>query len=362
MRILEIAAGKGVNGAVLHCRLLVSQLAQRGHDVTLLCLPNSWIAKQVAGENIQVVHSDLRRWPADELRRIAALCRQQRIDVIHTHMTRASNFGVLLRWLARVPCVAAAQNRSLQFHWMWNDRVIACSETTRRYHRRFNLVRDANSRTVHNFIDEGRFDGLKPNVRKVLRRRWNVPETAPLMAVVGDVIARKGAIYLVRALPAILDRAPDARVLFVGPRYGTYDEKVCAEADKLQVAGNIIWLGLRRDVPRVLAASDVFVLPTLEDNLPLAILEAMRIGLPVVSTRVGGIPECVIPGVTGEIVPPRDPVALANALVPILLDRELRQQYSQAGRELVRQRFSASTQVPKIEAILDATARRPRAA
>jgi glycosyltransferase involved in cell wall biosynthesis len=277
-------------------------------------------------------------------------------------MTKAHNFGVLLRMIYGIPCAASGQNRSLQPHWMWNDRVIAVSEATRRYHRWFNLVPRNRIGVVHNFIDDGRFENLDFEARRRLRTAWGVGDNVPVMAVVGDVIARKGGIHLIRALPSILRQASDARVLMVGPQYGTYHQRVRREAERLRVADHVIWLGNRADIPSILAAAEVFVLPTLEDNLPLAILEAMAVGLPVVSTRVGGIPECVVSGVTGEVVRVRDPKALAAAIVPLLLDGELRRKYGAAGRTLVRERFSAATQVPQIEAILATLTDQQRAA
>ena len=103
MNIMEVIPGTRVNGAILHCLLLSRELARRGHRVTLVCRPDAWIASQATEQGIEVVPSDLHRWPTDELRRLARFVRQQQIDVIHTHTSRANFFGVLLRWLAVRP-------------------------------------------------------------------------------------------------------------------------------------------------------------------------------------------------------------------------------------------------------------------
>ncbi len=147
MKIMEIVSGAGADRATAHCLGLVRRLARRGHVVTVVCRRGAWIEEQLAagsghlGERIDVVESDLHRWPADELRRIARLAHQRRIEVVHTHMSRAHAFGVLLRWRSGLPCVATAQNCHVQLHWMFNDRVIAFSDTARRFHRSYNLVR-----------------------------------------------------------------------------------------------------------------------------------------------------------------------------------------------------------------------------
>ena len=93
-----------------------------------------------------MIRSDLHRWPFDELRRISRFVRQEKIDVIHTHTSRSNFFGILVRWLTGVPSVATAHSCHIQLHWMFNDWVIAVSESTRRYQRRYNLVRTAASR------------------------------------------------------------------------------------------------------------------------------------------------------------------------------------------------------------------------
>jgi len=356
MNILEIVSGIGVNGAIVHCWQVAHELTRRGHDVTLACYPEAMIGEQIVRDRIDVIRTDLHRWPGDELRRIADFCRDQRIDVVHAHTTRAHNFGALLRWMYGIPCVASAHNRLIQFHWMWHDQVIAVSEATRRYYRRLGLVRDRKIRTIHNFIDDSIAQKPMADARIRVRNRLGLDEKVPLVVMVGNIIARKGVIYLVQALPAILRSVPDAKILLVGESYGTYHETVRAEAERLQVADRLIWMGHQDDVGSVLAASDLFALSTLEDNFPLTILEAMMSGLPVVATRVGGIPECVFPGQTGELVPRKDVAAFADAVARLLLDPALRREYGAAGREVVRERFSPASQVPQVEAALAAAA------
>ena len=134
MRIMEVISGTAVNGAAVNCFEVLRALRARGHELTVVCRPNAWIAGQLAESNIdvEVIESSLRRWPPDELRRIAQLARDRRIQVVHTHMSSASFFGVLLRRLYGVPaCVATAHNRYIQLHWLFNDRVIAVSAKMR---------------------------------------------------------------------------------------------------------------------------------------------------------------------------------------------------------------------------------------
>ena len=366
MRIMEIVSGRGANGAITHCMLLARELARRGNEVTVVCYPDSWVGQQLATDPVDIVRSDLHRWPLDELRRVAAICRERGIEVVHTHMSRAHFFGILLRRLSRVPCVATAHNQYLQPHWVFNDQVIACSEATRRYHRRFNLVRKSRIQTIHNFIDEARFRDVDPAARARIRAEFKVADDQLLVGQIGTICPRKGQLHLVRALPTVLERFPETRLLLVGDRdarlYARYVQRVEREITRLGIGPQVIWGGFRRDVPEVLTALDVFVLASLVEMHPLSVLEAMAQAVPVVATAVGGIPETVTDGETGFLVPPANPAALAEALLSLLGDPRLRRQIACRGPELVNERFSPASQVPRIEAVLAAAARRGKGA
>ena len=360
MNILEIVSTTGVNGAIRHCWLLSSALVDRGHAVTFVCDPGSWLAAQAAGRGIDVVASDLHRWPIDELRRIAGVARQRRIDVIHTHMSRAHFFGVLLRWTSGIPCVATAHNRHFQLHWMFNDLVIAVSEATRRFHRRRNLVSPRRLVTIHNFVDERRITPAAPETRRRMRQSLGIDERWPLVGTVGDVVPDKGYPYLVEAVPRILAAVPEARFAFAGgeAEWPDYVARVKATADRLGVASRILWLGHRNDVPNLLAAMDLFVVASVEENFPLAMLEAMAAGLPVVATAVGGIPEGLRDGESGLLVPPRQSEPLADAAIRILSDPALARRFGDAGRRRVLTDFSLESQTARTEAALASVALR----
>ena len=355
MNILEIVSGAEVNGAVIHCLLLTRSLARRGHQVTLLCRPNAFIAEQLKDDNVTIYTSDMHRWPLDELKRVAALCRTRHIDIAHTHMTRAHNFGVCLRPFSHIPCVATAHSHIVQPHWIFNDHVIAVSDATRRFQRGRNFVRPQRIETVYGFMDYPRFAGVAPDARARIRQELGLDDDTPLLGLIGDIIVRKGQMYMVRALPRILKDAPKTRLAIVGePKRGTeYFHSVKAEAERLGVNDHILWLGHRNDIPQLMAALDVYVLASLDEMFPVAVLEAMASRCAIVATHVGGVPECVQDGQTALLIPPRDPDALARSILSLLHDPARRHTLGSQARTVAQAQFSVDSQTPRIEAVFE---------
>jgi glycosyltransferase involved in cell wall biosynthesis len=234
---------------------------------------------------------------------------------------------------------------------MFNDRVIAVSEATRRFHQRYNFVRPGRIDVVHNFIDEKRFHRATRDDGARLRAQLNLPEDALVLGCIGDVIPRKGLIHLIGALPRIIAAVPNTRLLCVGHEQRDYAARCRSAAEQLGVAPYITWTGSRSDIDIVMASLDVYVLPSLEENLPLSILEAMASGRPVVATAVGGIPECVVAERTGLLVPRGAEEALAEAVIRVLADPALRNSLGRSGRQRVSEGFSVDSQIARIERI-----------
>jgi glycosyltransferase involved in cell wall biosynthesis len=352
---MQIVSGTAINGAVSHCRTLSLELARAGHDVTLVSRPGSWLGQNLP-PRVRYLESSLRR-SFGELRRMSQLVRDGGYDVIHTHMSSAHYFGVLLRFLTGTPSVATAHRQCLQLHWMFNDRVIGCSNWASTYQRRVNRVRADRMQTVHNFADVDRFRALS-QIPGETRARLQLASSDRIIGYVGDLVERKGLQYLIRALPAILQRHPRALLLIAGssPEDTRYQQHLRAEASRSKVAERIRWLATRQDIPELMQIMEVLALPSLKENMPICVLEAMALGLPVVATRVGGIPEAVLHNETGLLVPPRNAAALGEALGTLLDSPELRERLGAHGRQRVDQDFSPARQIERIVAILQEAA------
>ena len=349
MKLMEIVSGDGVNGAIVHCLLVTRELARRGHSVTVLCRPDSWVRRELRSDPVEVIESDLHIRPLDELRRIVAMVHAKQIELVHTHMTSAHVFGLHVRWMGGPLCVATAHAHRRQWHWRLHDRVIAVSGATRRFHLDNNQVSEHRIEVIHNFVDYRRFAAVPPDARARMRASLKIDGSWPVIGFVGSVFVEKGWLDLVRVFSKVSAAIPNVRLLVVGDGPADYRSTLESEAARLGVSSRIIWTGRRFDIPEILSAIDLFVSPSHDEALPLTSLEAMAAGVAVVAAAVGGLPELVCARETGILIHPGDLDAMANAIIALLLDESRRKRLAEAGKRRAREHFSPERQVPRLE-------------
>lgn len=185
-----------------------------------------------------------------------------------------------------------------------------------------------------------------------------VPPGVPVVTLVAHMRPPKGQADAVQAWPQVLGQSPDARLLLVGD--GPIAADLRAQARALDVQDRVVFAGLRTDVAAIVRASTLALLPTYEEALPTALIEAAACGVPAVSTRVGGVPEVVDEGTTGLLVAPGDPGALASAVLELLSDPDRRRQMGLAARARAEEHFDADRWVRGLRSTYeDAVAGRP---
>ncbi|MFW3168577.1 glycosyltransferase family 4 protein [Geodermatophilus sp. CPCC 206100] len=259
-------------------------------------------------------------------------------DVFHCHVgTGAENWDGV-RLARRAGCPAVVQTQHLPFLLAHPrkrrayaraiegvDRLIAVSEGLRRTYERVGVPPERVT-TVPNGVAPLR----DPIGRPAARAALGLDPVQPVVLTVGRLTHMKGQEHLVDAVPELLARFPDLAVVLVGD--GPLREALEKRAAALGVGGAVRFAGHRTDARQLLAAADVFALPSRHEGMPLVALEAMEAGLPVVGTRVIGTEEVVVDGTTGALVRPGDPAALAGALARLLADPELRRCQGAGGR------------------------------
>ena len=342
-----------MNGALTYCKFITEQLVARGHEVTVLCRPDGWLQEHL-DPSIQVIESELNRTPK-ELRRVANWIRENNIELIHSHMSRGHAFGVLMKFLTRVPVIATAHSCSWQLHWRMNDFVIANSQATYDYHRRVNRIPESKMEKVFCFTDLDRFKQVTPLNVTIVKRQMRLKGDEFLVGVVGEVLARKGHLYLFQALKEIVEAVPNFKLVLLGrfQRDESYVKRLRGIQLKHKLHRRIKWLGLRSNVQDFMAAFDLTVVPSIEEPLGLVALESLAAGTPVIAARTGGLPEIVRPNENGLLVPPKDPGQLAKAVIALANSKAERERLGESGRQMVQREFDPVGLTHEVERIFE---------
>jgi glycosyltransferase involved in cell wall biosynthesis len=298
------------------------------------------------------------------LARLTGLFRRERVDVAHAYLFHPNVLAPIAGRLARVPVVVASK-RSLDRYparlprWACRlgnrlaDRVMINADAI----GRFVAAEEGCPRDKMVLIPNGvREEALAPPADgRGKRRELGLPLDAPVVGAVSRLAWKKGISHLVQATPRILESAPDARVVVAGD--GPLRGELLAEASALGVRDRVLFLGSRDDTVELMAAFDVFALPSVVEGMSNALIEAMAVGRPVVATDVGGNPEVVVDGQTGFVVPKAAPDQLAAAILKLLGAPELAAEMGAAGRRRVIQHYRVEAMARQIEAMYRALLR-----
>jgi glycosyltransferase involved in cell wall biosynthesis len=347
MKILHVECGRHLYGGAYQVLHLVRGLAARGH-VNLLACPLG-CALATAAASVADVHAMPMRGDLDLplVMRLHRLIRAHRPDVVHLHSRAGADLlGGLAARLARVSCVVTRRVDNPEPRWVvglkyrLHDRVIAISDGIAQVLRDRGLP-TAKLRVVRSAVDSAAYD--RPCARAQVAQRIGVPEDALLIGVVAQLIPRKGHALLLAALPSLVARHPDLQVLFFGQ--GPLAAGLESAIGEAGLAGRVRLVGFREDLADLLPCLDLLVHPAHMEGLGVSLLQAACAGVPIVASRVGGIPEAVHEGETGLLVPPGDVVALGAAIAALLGDPERRRVMGAAGKALMASAFSIDAMV-----------------
>ncbi|HXQ23485.1 MAG TPA: glycosyltransferase [Candidatus Acidoferrales bacterium] len=280
---------------------------------------------------------------------LLALCRHLRIRIWHGHGLKPNLIGLLLRrfhpmklvatthgWTvrgARLALYYAIDRRCLRFY----DHVISVSDDLHEWVRQLGVPAERCS-LVHNGIDEQAFRRQFPPPRSPLRGARQVPEDRLVIGAVGRLSAEKGFDVLIRALPAVLAHGTDVELWIAGE--GEARAALQALIERLGLSARVTLLGFVEDTVALFHAFDVFVLSSRREALPNVLLEAMAMSVPVVATRVAGVPAVIRDGDNGLLCAPGDSDGLAACVRRMAGDPTLRNRLAHAARQSIEQRFT----------------------
>ncbi len=353
LNLFQIDAGKEWRGGQRQSLFLAKELQKKSYPFKFYVQPGSPLHTKALEVDLPVIPLKMRsETDALAILRLAGYMKRHRCRLVHCHDAHSVAVGSAAASLAKVPLRVISRNVDFpikknflsQLKYTKNiDVIIAVSQGIKKV-----LVDGgidpALIKVIPDGIDYSPFDEAAAS--DYLRRELNFERDDFLVGIVAHLADHKGHKYLIRATEILKAKAPQIRVIIVGE--GPLRMELDNLVKQTHVEDIVFFLGFREDVPQILASLDLFVLSSYLEGMGSSILDAMASRLPVVATRTGGIPEVVVNGETGLLVPPKSPTALAKAILRIYGDKELGRRLGQKGYEVVHQKFSAEAMAAKV--------------
>jgi glycosyltransferase involved in cell wall biosynthesis len=373
LRVLHCRQGDRVWGPERQILQLAQHLPGVGIEMEIILL-RRWgldaephplaVQARAAGCRVFEVPARPRDLPAtlSILRRRLAHC-----DLLHTHEFKSDLIGwVAARSLGR-PWLATDHHLATDNDWRL--RLFAVADRLALPHARAVIVPSYSQaqrlarhipqhriHTVYHGIDAAAFAASAATERTRQRSRLDVGERQPVVSLFGRLEPIKGHSDLLQAAQIMLASRPDLQFWIVGE--GSLAASLQAQARQLGIEGAVRFLGYQHDVASLMAASDVVVLPSRHESFGIVLIEAMSLGKPIVASTAGSIPEVMLDGVHGYLVPPHHIEALSQRVLHLIANPLLAEQMGQAGRESVRQVFTVQKMVERLAAIYRQTSAR----
>ncbi|MEK7325404.1 MAG: glycosyltransferase [Chloroflexota bacterium] len=359
LHIAQMIGSLGIGGAQ-KLQITLAEAFQK-HDVSLTIINLHQTINSPIPNQLKALGARVLTFPAHyaldpaRLWKVIRFLRREPFDVLQTHLTAATVVGAIAGLLTDIPVVAtlhtAGNDPTLSRPARHTLETLALKYGARRVVAVGRVVAEAHRQRlgrkpidiIPNAVASGY--SISPEERMALRAEITGDPACPLVIAVGRLSPPKGYPDLIDAFAAVNSTHPSARLAIAGG--GALYDEINARITARDLMGRVILLGARNDVPRLLAAGDIFVSASHWEGLPVAVLEAMAVGLPVVATSVGDVPDVVVPG-TGLIVPPHQPAALATTIRTLLDDPEQGRQLGMAGRAHVVRNYAVEAWADKL--------------
>lgn len=304
-----------------------------------------------------------------QILRLAEHMRQSRTQILHSYNFYANVLAIPAARLAGVPVIIAsirdqgvyttpAQKRLHKLIAHLADRVLVNAESIRQW-----LIQEGfrpeNITTIRNGIDSSEYELAESG--NDIRGQYKIDRQAPLVTMLARLDPKKGVEDFLRAAALVSARFPETRFLLVGEKLRTLQGVVSIDhnyhdflhnlATELGIADKVIFMGRRSDVAAILAESTVSVLPSLSEGIPNSLIESLAAGVPVVATRVGGIPELITDGENGFLVSTNSPQDLADRISRLLSDSDLVARFSASAKTTIRKGFSMQRMIRETDTL-----------
>jgi len=353
--IFYVIADSSLTGAPRHLLSLVEHLPKRDFSISVI-LPQGPLAAELKKHKVSVFTVPMRaRSDTTAVNSVRKLLRKYDPDIMHAQGQRAGLIGRLAARGLPIKVVYTEHTRTPQFRlgnpvleWAHiramrvldktTDISIAVSQAVADFLIRLKITKPDKVRVIYNGINPKPHPDIDAATLKLISQH-NLKKRDFIIGTVGSLNIQKDTITLVTAVAKILRKRPEAKLVLVGS--GPLRPRLDRLVKKLGITEQVIFAGMLTDVSGILQVMSMFVLPSKSEAFGISILEAMRAGVPVIATRVGGIPEVITNNKSGLLVEPGDPKQLASTIMRLMNDTQLQRKLVAGGREVVS-KFSAT--------------------
>lgn len=359
MKILHLISSSGLLGAERVLLELAEHSRRAGLKVTIGVFENKHNPNLDLAQYARAIDFDVQifscngRWDNHTAQTIKDYMESNGIQVLHSHNYKSNFYAWKSLSNNNVKWVVTNHGRrfgpKLMLYNLLDgfvvrraDRVVAVSKEIARKMRLAGIAQ-GKILLIENGIDLERFTTNAPP--EAIKESLGIKKEALVVGTIGALTKEKGHQYLLRAALRVVRICPEAIFLLVGD--GIERSSLEKTVSSLGIKDSVIFAGMRKDVPEILSILNVFVLPSLNEGLPMALLEAQGAQIPVIASYVGAIPDVLQDGVTGILIPPKDPQAIAEAIIMILSNKKFASGIAQKGFERVRDNFSSEKMANK---------------
>lgn len=349
-RIMQITHDLSIGGLQQVVVNLCRTIDRTRFDISVLCLRSSGVlASEIEKMGITVFClPQTKKTDYFAFLKIADLLRKEKIDIIHTHNTQPLIDGTLGALLAGVPRIIHTDHGRKfpdKKKYMFAEKImslfihkyVGVSEQTTRDVINFEKISPRKTTTIINGIDYRQFDITINSVNK--KKELNITSSGPVIGVVARLSEVKGVQYLIKAMPAIIEKISDAVLVIVGD--GPLGDKLKDDVLRLGIEGNVVFTGARLDTPELFKIFDLYVLPSESEGLPMVLLEAMASCCPIIAADVGGVSTVIQHKENGFLIAPGMPDLIAQSVINLLLNKEEKKKYAESGLVIFMKRFRA---------------------
>ena len=359
INMLQMVNGFAVGGGEIKLLELIQHLDKNKYNITICSVGQGGPLQpdfEKLGHRVVVFNKKF-SFDFSQVTKVAALMKELKIELVQTTLFYADVIGAYAAWLAKVPVVISWEAVSHPYkarHTMAYklanrkmDMVVAVSNAIRKQVIEERGVEPEKAMTIHYGIDLEKYS-ITDNLT---RSDIGVAENDIVLGTVARYTDQKGHKYLIEAAPKIIEKFPNVHFVFAGDGPNRSDME--SQISKLGLKNHFHLLGFRNDVVDLLNLFDVFVLPSLYEGLPNVVLEAMACWKPVIATGVDGTAEAVEDGVTGYIMPSKNPAEISEKVIQLLSSNGKIEEMGKAGRQRVEQHFSLEKQIREFDNLYD---------